>query len=703
MFASRLTLAATLSGLAPVLIIAAPAAAQDAGETPAPAQPGARATAFDAAYFAQYAPANALDIARRVPGFSLDLGNEEVRGFAGAAGNVVFNGARPSSKSDSLETLLSRIPASRVLRVELGPGDLYGADYAAKSQVLNVVLTAGGGIDGNVTASLRRNYDGEVVPNLEGSVLYKRGAFSANLAAGTGRFDTTEEGFDRITNPATGALIEFRRKVNQIHPHNPFVSAAIGVESAADRSFHLNGRFSPNRFVLEQANQVTPASGPVRNDRLLQDYDNDGIELGGDVTRPLAGGALKFVALANRRTRDNYDASFNRVNDVVVGGFEQLSESRFQETLGRATWSKAKLLGMSVEIGGEVAFNKLENATDLFLLGAGGGRTRIDLPIDQATVQEWRTESHVNVGREIAKGVRLDAGLAYETSRLTVSGDATAKRALQFLKPSLTLDLKPGGGWHGQVIARRTVAQLDFFDFLSNAELANDRVNGGNADLQPQRAWELRGMIEHPLLKTGLVKLDFGYDRVSMLQDRVLTPEGFDAPGNLGTGTRLFAQATLDAPLDKLGLKAFRFRGDATIQRTRVTDPLTGDPRDWSGFWQTWQWDVELRRDAADWALGFNASDRAPGAFYRTTEIDRLFNGGPFVTAFAEYRPDKRTTLRFEVENLTDTTGNRRRLFFDPDRSAPQPFADEFRQRNQHVAFTLSLRRGFGGGGAGSG
>ena len=56
--------------------------------------------------------------------------------------------------------------------------------------------------------------------------------------------------------------------------------------------------------------------------------------------------------------------------------------------------------------------------------------------------------------------------------------------------------------------------------------------------------------LEHPLLKTGLIKLDLGHDRVSQLQDRVLTQEGFDAPGNLGTGTRRFVSMNIDAPLD---------------------------------------------------------------------------------------------------------------------------------------------------------
>ena len=49
----------------------------------------------------------------------------------------------------------------------------------------------------------------------------------------------------------------------------------------------------------------------------------------------------------------------------------------------------------------------------------------------------------------------------------------------------------------------------------------------------PQRAWEARISIDHPLFKTGLIKLDAGFDRIDLLQDRILTDDGFDAPGNI--------------------------------------------------------------------------------------------------------------------------------------------------------------------------
>ncbi|HVL79491.1 MAG TPA: Plug domain-containing protein, partial [Sphingomicrobium sp.] len=228
-----------LSVALPALVVHAAAAAQSTvpgDRLPAEPTQATRTTTYDAAFFQQYAPRTALDIAQRVPGFTLDLGNTDVRGFAQAAGNVVINGARPSSKADTLETTLGRIPANRVVRVEVGPGDLYGAEYSGKSQVLNVILSAEAGVDGNVTASGRRIYTGKVVPNLSGSALIKRGASSFNLSAGTQRFGQVEEGSDTLFEAGDGEQLEFRRKINRFEDRSPFVSGSWALERASDNA-----------------------------------------------------------------------------------------------------------------------------------------------------------------------------------------------------------------------------------------------------------------------------------------------------------------------------------------------------------------------------------------------------------------------------------------------------------------------------------
>src|SRR5213075_1374351 len=147
-----------------------------------------------------------------------------------------------------------------------------------------------------------------------------------------------------------------------------------------------------------------------------------------------------------------------------------------------------------------------------------------------------------------------------------------------------------------------------------------DRINAGNPNLVPQQTWQFRGTLEHPLLGEGLAKLDVGYDLISDLQDRVLifddAGNGFDAPGNIGTGKRYFAHLTLDAPLAKIGLKGLRVKFDGQLQRTRVEDPINGGLRNFSGDFPDWNWSVDVRHDLAKFSYGFVVSDRDRITFF---------------------------------------------------------------------------------------
>ena len=693
--------------------LAAPALAQ-APATPPAGAPSGRTTVYDAAYFAQFAPRSAYDIVQHVPGFQLDLGagqnGADVRGFAGTAGNVVINGARPSTKSEALDTTLQRIPAQRVVRVELGSGDLYGSDYAGKSQVLNVVLSNAGGLDANVTVGALRRYSGYVQKNISANALIRKGPSSFNLSAGTGYNKQYEEGTDTLVDTATGTLVEFRRKHNVYANKNPFIAAAYALEHGANDAYRVNLRWQPNRFDLTQTNRVSPFDGPQHDDNLFQHYKDPVFELGGDVTRPLAGGAIKLVGLATRRKRHDFDQYIQRdglidEGGVTNGGFDQLIDARRNETIGRLSWTRANLLGLSFEAGAEAAYNTLDDHVELNAVDEDGNRVPIDLSIADATVKEKRGEVYVNLGKALSPTLRVDGGVNYEYSNLKVRGDAIADRTLKFLKPNITFDWKPGGGWHAQLSVKRTVAQLDFYDFISVGDLSTKRINGGNADLEPQRTWEFRATVDHPLFGDGLFKLDLGHDLVSKLQDRILICDEIDhpgdpnfcadAPGNLGTGRRYFASLTLDAPLAMLW-KGLRAKLTGTIQRTRVEDPISGDKRNWSGFFPTWQWDLTVRRDSGPLSYGFEVFDQRRTTFFRTDEFDSNFNGAPGWNAFVEYRPAANTSVTFNVDHVF---GKRNRLLFRPNRADPSLIINEFRERDQHISVGLTLKQTFGSGG----
>src|SRR3954466_1098972 len=216
------------------------AAAQTAG-------PNGR-TVYEVGFFAPFSPSNALEIVQRVPGFSLDAGNTDVRGFGGAAGNVVINGQRPSSKTDTLQTILARIPASRVARVEVGPGDLFGSDYAGRAQVLNLVLVSAGGLAGTAVGTVRRSFTGKLYPEGSVSVLLRRGKSSFNAAVQFNNNYTSEEGYDTLKALPSGHLLEYRRKVNRIQEPNGSVSGSWEYVGGENRTAHLNARGAFDRL-----------------------------------------------------------------------------------------------------------------------------------------------------------------------------------------------------------------------------------------------------------------------------------------------------------------------------------------------------------------------------------------------------------------------------------------------------------------------
>ena len=673
-----------------------------------PASPSAQVS-YDAAFFARYAPRTAYDIVQRIPGFTLDLGNSaaangvDVRGFAGTAGNVVINGQRPSSKSETLDLVLSGIPASRVVNVEVGPGGRYGADYSGKSQVANLILKEGGKeITGNATVSAERHFTGVITPTASGTVSLSRGSSTFNVTGDTARSDQTEEGFDRVTVPAAGEQIEFRRKVNNIREYSPAISASWSLDKGSTNSVNLNLRYHFDHFVLHQKNHVTPTGGAEHDDTLTNDYPTKTFEIGGDVTRPLFGGAIKVVGLANRQRNDSLDESEtgNLGHTEVEGGSQQLSKSQRNETLGRITWTHPKLLGFQFEAGGEVAWNTLQDNVDLFSFDQGGNKTPKPLPIANARVAELRGEFWINGSRSLSKRLRMDLGLNYEMSHLKVSGDATADRVLRFWKPSITLDWDAGNRWQTQFILRRTVAQLNFFDFISSADLASTEVNGGNANLQPQRSWEARLSAEHPLFGQGKVRLELAYNLISLLQDRILTPEGLDAPGNIGTGKQMYANLTFDAPLDRWW-KGLRAKLHGNLQRTRVRDPISGQLRDFSGTFPRWSWDANIRRDVGKFAYGISMVNYGRFTSFRTDVLDaRFYPLVPNSNAFVEYRPRADQTVTLTFTDISNAGAFRDLLTFVPNRTARVPSELDHRYRNSHVRIAVAFKQSFGGGGA---
>ena len=103
---------------------------------------------YPATFFARYQPNTALEMVQQIPGFQLDNGSGE-RGFAASAGNILINDRRLSAKQDLPSSILDRIPASHVERIDLIRGQVRSIDMLGQSVVANVVLR------GDVPAAVR--------------------------------------------------------------------------------------------------------------------------------------------------------------------------------------------------------------------------------------------------------------------------------------------------------------------------------------------------------------------------------------------------------------------------------------------------------------------------------------------------------------------------------------------------------------------
>ena len=259
----------------------------------------------------------------------------------------------------------------------------------------------------------------------------------------------------------------------------------------------------------------------------------------------------------------------------------------------------------------------------------------------------------------------------------------------------MTLDWRSKGGWHAQLSLSCVVEQLQFEDFISTATLSSNQVNGGNANLVPQRAWKLLSTIEHPILGDGLIKLELGYDRVSKVQDRVPTPGGFDAPGNLGSGEQWIARAKFDAPLKRFGIKGGRLTLYGSYIGTSVEDPYTGETRPFSET-SAFYFEVNFRQDLGRFAWGVDMEGSTHSTNFRRNELDRFSQEIPYTSAFVEYRPSARTTVNFTLGNLTQQTSHRRRTFFSPDRTNRNPDLLEIRERHRHIVPYLKVKHSFG-------
>lgn len=665
--------------MASVLALSGAAYAQtNGGEAPATSAPATSSSdrvVYEAGFFSQYNPQTALDMVRQTPGFTLD-GGADRRGFSGAVGNLLIDGLRPSTKSQSVEGILSRIPANQVVRLEVLRGAAVAGDASGQSMLLNVVRTptAGSGVWNGGFEYTSRN-----VAAPRGEVSY------------SGRAGQVEYGFGGSIFSQYRDLPGWRQYYDE--PGDVFVGSADTPSPRDYREVNLTGnvafplfggRLSGNTqinwFRFHADNDYfffDPAEAPQQ--ALIQDFEEwrPSIELGVNYDRDFGPWSLSLIGLVNRGRYESEEV------DLFLDGLGAQTDDFFQdvrqdtgETIGRFSLAGPIAERQRVEFGGEAAFNSLEQ--QLVLRGSAAPPT---VPFANVLVEEERAEFFGSHTWRPTDNWSIETRLAWETSTLDFTGDSNQTVELAFWKPSLQISRTFAGNNQLRLRYYRDVGQLDFGDFVSAVATADSLIAGGNPDLQPQTDWRAelgadlrwRGMAlgltltHHDISDVAdVVPLEAINDNGTPLDPSDDVPFHFDAPGNLGDGEAWSLDVNFSSPISFI--PGGRVTVSGYLWDTRVTDPLTNQTRSFSNTSES-QISISFRQDINAWRFAWGAEIFKQGEFqqYRFNEIDTS-EEGPWIDLWVETTAlPNNMKLRLWAANAFDGHVYRDRRFFDED------------------------------------
>ncbi|PNU02165.1 TonB-dependent receptor plug domain-containing protein [Novosphingobium guangzhouense] len=656
-------------------------------EAPPAVVPAGPDPVYPADFYKPFQPQTALDMLERTPGFILSEGTS-VRGFGGAAGNVLIDGQRPTVKGGGISEVLRRIAASRVERVVL----LRGTDAAeAQGQTLvaNLVLRADAGGSGNASLTLSHTADGVISPSARISHARRIAGWQTNieLSGEMVRFPTDGTYLDRN---AIGALTSTRQE--HIAGKAPEYGLALSTSGPlAGGTLTVNLRLNKDGYssrrgidIFDGAADDTP---DARRDIAYDEKGRSG-ELGLDWTRRIgAGWTAKLVGLGRieRYTTDE---------DYVEADYRGLSSQveRPSEFVARTTITREGNHTLRPEFGGEIAYNRLSSHLD-YAEDTGSGLIAIPLANDRTRVSELRGEAFANLTVKLTGQINLETGLAVELSRIRVTGEAAQEQSLSYLKPSMALVWSPSGATQVRLGARRTVDQLSFGDFAASVNQADGRPLGGNSGLRPARVTRALLRIDHRWGKGGAVAIESYHQWHTGMLGYLVLANGDQAIGTIGNARQwgISMQGTL--PLESV-LKGARLTVDGTWRGSRFHDPIIGRYRpmdDVAAQSLTAEFRQDVPRLKSSWGVTWTAPEEAR-VFY-TGEVllarDRALWGAYIeTTALAGFK----ATLRATAFNGQDNF--RMRQFYSPDRAGTSS-GSERRDQQSGAVVSLALARTF--------
>lgn len=643
-------------------------------------------TVYPASYFATVQPTTAFDMLAVLPGYVFSESDADVRGFTGAVGNVMIDGSRPANKSETLESVLRRVPAASVERIELIRAGAPGIEMQGQTALANVVRRREAQTRGLLEVESAFFERGFTAPRLAGEIS-RRGERDL-LEVSAAAYETVDDEHGIGTRPrvAPDGTVLRRSRYTQDEGERVRELGGVYERTLADGQLRFNASLKSAKVGADITQHIT---FPDVEDSTVREFaDEDGAEFGVHFERPLAGDRQLELLATHRTIRERGGERETEGDEVTL--FRE-NEDGFESILrGAMRWS---LGALSIESGVEAARNALESRNSLEENGVD-----TPLPGGDTRVTENRGEAFATAGWPLSSSWRIEAGSRFEVSRLEVSGDSNLSKSFFFVKPRVLSTWSMTAHDRLRLLVERDVGQLDFEDFAGSASLSSGTVTAGNPDLVPERMWRAEIAWERNLLETGALLLAVRHEQIDDIVDRipVIADEPFDAVGNIGKGRRSELQLDLTLPLDRIGIRSGLLRASALWRDSSATDPTTGESRPIS---EDLPREIEIHfsqqvpRARLRWGMDVTLASSAQEHYFDEVRTERF---GTRLDVFAQFEVTSAWHVKLFARNLTDRSAVREREIHDGLRSDSPLEYFETRTLKIGPYFGITARRTLG-------
>ncbi|NNE38877.1 MAG: TonB-dependent receptor, partial [Gammaproteobacteria bacterium] len=315
-------------------------------------------------YFARFHPVTALDMVMEIPGFQLEEDAEDMRGFSETAGNVLINDRRPSAKQDSLSSILSRISADSVERVELIRGQVRAIDMRGEPLVVNIVLRKDNPAVVQWEAELERRFNyGNVAPSGLISLSDKWRDMEFNIGIEGRHEPAGRTGVDRIfDNNGNIAENRFdRREIRNHYVKGNFNTAKLMGQSLVQ--FNSSIQYDFDYVTLESRRVPTGSQIATRNDFVRNDEDILTVEAGLDLERELPLNVTGKLIVLYGNSRADILSAQQITNMTNIQTLERIADSTIKstETITRLEFDWGGSSVHLLQLNMERAFNTLDS------------------------------------------------------------------------------------------------------------------------------------------------------------------------------------------------------------------------------------------------------------------------------------------------------------------------------------------------------